>query len=209
MGSLFSLCYAGDLSDLKHFVEAEGLTVEDLRSYGNSALILACQSGHLDILVYLLSQGLTVEDLRSDNNKALQSACVSGHLHIVEFLLTHGLTLDDLQGGKCMQPLYLACQKGHLLVVQYLLTYGLTVDHVQYNDDEALRVACYGDYSDIVQALIWAGQYTEIEVRSLITHPEVLAKLVYERPEPALEDLVKPAHVWEPVFACQESDSEE
>lgn len=168
----------------------------------------ACRNGDLTMLQ-------TLDELRFADNRAdaFRLACLFGHLPIVEYLVLgstdpmtqevrSGFTLMDLRSGN-NYALHTACKYKHLPIVEYLCAHGLTAADIRCYGNYALREArCY---RDIAQILIWAGQYTHSEARAIIKDPVVLASLIFERPEPAFEDLVKPAFAYnankrEPAF---------
>src|SRR5205809_164 len=116
----------------------------------------ACKTGDILCLQDLFKQDLTLADLRSANNQALRWACKHGHLAIVKFLLEKGLNREDILGN----PLKCACQYGHLAIVQLLLEKGLTHEDIRCKNNEILHYACERKHFDVVQELIFAGQYT-------------------------------------------------
>lgn len=122
-------CHAGRLDLVKPLVE-KGLTVDDIRSYGNEPMMHACRNGHLDIVKYLISKGLSLDDVRKNDNQALHCACADGHLDIVKYLVSLGLTLDDLQSCD-NRALNWACSDQHLDVVKYL---SVVINDLESND---------------------------------------------------------------------------
>ena len=98
-----------------------------------TALLYACQGGHLDIVKYLVQQG--GDPQRSHFNfTPLHAACDAGHLDVVKFLVTEcrcnpllPVTVLGITFG--CTPLDLACDSNHSDVIAFLLSSG-TVDRL-------------------------------------------------------------------------------
>lgn len=192
--TLYAACLNGNLLAIKRLVK-HGLTLQTIRANYNYALTQACRYGHLSIVEYLVAQGLTVVDLRVQSNLPLFWAVYNGHLDIVQYLMARGLTVEDLR-SRGNFALAHSCQHGRLHIVEYLVDMGLTVDDIRgkMRCNAALKLAAGGKHIAILQLLVWAGKYTQEEVAASIKDPELLAQLIFEQPEPPLEDLVKPAN---------------
>ena len=111
-------------------IEAEALKFQ--AEHGENALHDACESGHLQLVQWLVTQGkANVNQVcTSGTNKGvtpLHMACGSGHLQVVKWLVTHGkANVDPVcnQDGEGMTPLHAACMNGHVQVVEWLVTQG-------------------------------------------------------------------------------------
>ncbi len=69
-----------------------------MRQRGNSALLLACRSGSIPLINWLISvQHLDVtSDVNDDGQNALMLACLGGHIDAVKWLIeVKGLVLDN------------------------------------------------------------------------------------------------------------------
>ena len=118
---LLFACRYGHLKIIQWLYSACGLTVSDIRFYGNQALLCACVHGNLHVVQYLCETfGLTVEDIRSKSIWGLQLACLYGNLDVVQYLCeTFGLTIEDVR-SKDNQALRWAYRCGHLNVIQWI-----------------------------------------------------------------------------------------
>jgi ankyrin repeat protein len=91
-----------------------------------SPLYIACQEGHLDIVLKLLDQKVNtdVNKCRDSGASPLYIACQEGHLDIVLQLLDNKVNTDV---NKCCDsgesPLYIACQEGHLDIVYICINF--------------------------------------------------------------------------------------
>lgn len=91
---------------------------------GNTALHLATENGHADIVLKLLQQGADVKKKRYDKHERtpLHLAAANGHTEVIKILLDHGAEIDAV-GTAGMTALYRAATKNRLEVVRTLLLY--------------------------------------------------------------------------------------
>lgn len=98
------------------------LQVDDKDFLGTTALMKACQGGHLIVVKYLmeiLQADITAKDC--DGWSALMFAASKGHWHIVEYLV-RAWDADVLESTKLGDtPLILAANNGYLNVVRFLV----------------------------------------------------------------------------------------
>ena len=92
--------------------------------YGDSALILACWYGHVEITRALIDARADVDMVNCDGNGALNCAAYHGFVNVASVLLQHGATVDieDKVTGKT--ALIKAAYVGHAQVAQMLLQRG-------------------------------------------------------------------------------------
>jgi ankyrin repeat protein len=149
------LCQWGALAPLRALWKG-GLTLDDIRSWGNQALHIACANGHLSVVEFLVEQGLGRSDIRSDENLALHNACENGHLPVAKFLVAQGLSLHDIrsQGNRALN---IACANGHLSVLAFLVEQGLKPADIRGQANYALQVACAYGHLHVVQFLVEQG----------------------------------------------------
>lgn len=174
---------------------AQGLTVADLHTNNNEFLRSLCRNGALDSIQAFLAHGLTVEDLRANDNELVQILSKRHALDCLQTFVAHGLTRDDLCSNH-NAALRMACHRSAVHIVHFLLTYGITQAEFAYDDHAILRAACNCPYSGhiaVIQAIINAAGYESDIVAKYIKKSADLEKLTCSQPEPAFEDLVKPA----------------
>jgi ankyrin repeat protein len=134
-------------------------------------LMLACRTGDLDEVKYLLTSPELDEHATiniynyKDISSPLTEACWNGHLEVVKYLLTSPELKEKADiHFKDDQALNFACYQGHLDVVKYLLTSSDLTEHAKLNDREnqkPLLNACDGEYLDIVKYLMESNDLKE------------------------------------------------
>ncbi|XP_072569426.1 ankyrin repeat domain-containing protein 29 isoform X2 [Paramormyrops kingsleyae] len=123
---------------------------------GATALFLASQQGHNDIVKLLFEFGASTEFKTKDGGTALSAACQHGRSSVVETLLRNGAGMhDQLNDGAT--PLFLAAQEGHLTVIRQLLSSGAKVNHPREDGTTPLWMAAQMGHSEVVKVLLLRG----------------------------------------------------
>ena len=102
-------------------------------SEGASALILAAQNGHVEIVRLLVTANAMLDVRSREDNTALFIAAARGHAKIVSLLLEAGAAIDRRggnmgDGDDLDTPLTRSAYEGHAAVVRLLLAAGASVD---------------------------------------------------------------------------------
>lgn len=150
-------CYSGDIYAVQRLVKA-GADINAKRDYGNiTALWGAANTGHLDIVKYLLEQNAAV-DIQDDSfGTPLYVASENGCVSVVRELL--GVAADvNLFGGLHCRPLNAAAYSGHTEIVELLLERDVEVDPEEdYKYGSALGAASRKGHAEIVRLLLRKG----------------------------------------------------
>gem|GEM_PF-854388 len=132
--------------------------------YSNTALHIASQRGHAEIVKHLLDAGAEVNARGNCDATALINASRNGHTEIVELLLGSGADVNTEQKNKkndtnytINTPLISASEKGHTEIVKMLLDAGAKVNIKKFDGTSALIVASQNGHTDIVKMLLDAG----------------------------------------------------
>ena len=153
--SLYLATCFGHTDTVRYLV---GLQEVDLHNHDNyTALHLAVQQKHADVVQVLIDAGADIETKTADGRSPLLVASISGELTVVTKLVEAGADVraTDAEGNAC---LIFAAHQGHTDVVRYLV--GLPevdLNHQGSNNQTALYLAVGGKHSDVVQVLIDAG----------------------------------------------------
>ncbi|XP_008783607.1 ankyrin repeat-containing protein ITN1 [Phoenix dactylifera] len=137
---------------------AEGAEfVNETNEVGETALVIAAEKGHLDVVVELLKYS-DRESISSKNRSgydAFHVAVREGHQAIVQVFLDHDPTLSKTFGPSNSTPLISAATRGHTEVVKQLLAqdFGL-VELAKTNGKNALHFAARQGHAEIVKSLL-------------------------------------------------------
>ncbi|XP_035682000.1 protein fem-1 homolog A-like [Branchiostoma floridae] len=121
----------GSLRDVKVALKAGADIDFDLRysdkASTGTALFIASQRGHVDIVKLLLREGASVAKRSALSHAPLHIAAFNGETEVVELLVQHGATLD-IRDNRQHTPLVHACIFNHVDTVRLLLELGANPD---------------------------------------------------------------------------------
>ena len=127
--SLFAAASNGEVKEVQELIESGKIDVDfATQPGGKTALHFACDKGHLDVIMYLVSMGCAKEKLDSLGQTALFVACVSHRLSVVQWLHDHAGCELDQPDHAGMTPIHMAAKLGRLAMVQYLCDQGAEVE---------------------------------------------------------------------------------
>jgi ankyrin repeat protein len=152
----------GDLEKVQCLLN-QGIDVDSTDEDGNTALIIASNEGHIDIVQLLLKKNAKLDIQATEGGStALICASAEGHLEIVKALLTKNSNVD-IQNQYGCTALLLSSSHGQLEVVRALLEKGAKVDIQDEDGDTALICACRYGAKDGVRVLLEHGADTRIK----------------------------------------------
>ncbi|XP_063405750.1 serine/threonine-protein phosphatase 6 regulatory ankyrin repeat subunit B-like [Mytilus trossulus] len=164
------------------------LTVND--HLQNTALHIACEKGHSEIVKTLMELGLEVNQKQKHGKTPLYIACKHGYYKTVK-CITDFICLkqkkrtiaDDLKNLHTRKSgwtvLHSACNNGHTEVVKLLIDVGMTVNDLTIKGVTPLFLACKKGHNDTVKCLLdLKGQtlnmnvynYTQLEIILTVLH---------------------------------------
>ncbi|KAG2001188.1 hypothetical protein GB937_010426 [Aspergillus fischeri] len=93
---------------------------------GNTALLIAVERGHGNVVDFLLRKGANVYCRNRKGHSALHIAARKGNLNIAKALINHGDIIGAIGHNDEFRntPLFLAVQEGHMDVIRMLLNEG-------------------------------------------------------------------------------------
>jgi hypothetical protein len=147
----------GDLPAVQNLLTNDALV--NAKNYGATALWMAAEEGHTEIVRLLLERGAdanTKEDISGFT--ALMSASVNGHTEIVALLLEKGADLNAKATSNGTTALIMAAEEGHMEVVKLLLSKNADVKVKRTTDGvTALSAASRKGHMETVELLEKAG----------------------------------------------------
>lgn len=112
----------GDILTIKQLISEVNSSVAD--TIGKTALIRACQYGHLELVHYLLAtKNIDINIQDKSGKTALMHAIIKDHLNIVGLLLSKDFIDINIQDEEGKTALMWAVQKGNVEIVQLILKY--------------------------------------------------------------------------------------
>mmetsp|Transcript_20760 Transcript_20760/g.26860 ORF Transcript_20760/g.26860 Transcript_20760/m.26860 type:complete len:326 (-) Transcript_20760:74-1051(-) len=155
--SIWTAAEYGDEGSVVAHVEGRGLDPGILDDFGYSAVHLAAQHDHVNIVRYLLSRGAGVDGGPASLCTPLHRAAFAGSLQSARILIDAGANLEkqDLSFNDKRTPLHKAVQ--HVALVNLLLERGASVHAVDASGATPLHVAATCGNSQSIQSLLNAG----------------------------------------------------
>ena len=153
---LITAAKKGRTETVRYLVGLGQVDVDQADGNHNTALHVAVEKNHADVVRVLIDAGADIEK-PYEGGSPLLFACMGGCLDVVKMLVQSGakLHVTDHYGRTC---LITAAEGGHTEIVRYLV--GLEqvdVDQADGNHNTALHVAVEKNHADVVQVLIDAG----------------------------------------------------
>ncbi|KAK4765793.1 hypothetical protein SAY87_007435 [Trapa incisa] len=137
--------------------EIRSAVVNEVNELGETALFVAAEKGHLNIVTELLQystkEGISMKNLSGFD--PLHVAASNGHLAIVQLLLEYDPGLTKTLGPSNATPLVSAAARGHTEVVNELLSKDLSLLEIaRSNGKNALHLSARQGYVDVVKSLL-------------------------------------------------------
>ena len=126
MRKLFDAAEAGNLERVMLLVqqgEDKNQIGPGAADYDETALSVAVDKGHFDVVRFLVEQGAEMEKCDRSGNSPIAVASMCGHLEITRNLLEQGADRDKADNNG-WTPLHLAAERGHLETAKLLMVYG-------------------------------------------------------------------------------------
>jgi RNA polymerase sigma factor (sigma-70 family) len=146
----------GDLELVKKLLEKDPRLLRAKDRLGNTALILAVDSGHDEVAELLLNSGVQPD---------IYEAAAIGKTGLVEKLVNEAPALINSHSPEGFTPLSLAAHFGHVETVKFLINQGADIDAVSRNELKvtALHACLYGRRVNVAELLIERGADVNIK----------------------------------------------
>ena len=122
-----------------------------------TALIIACSKGYLNVVKMLLSKDANLEHKDKKGFNSLLHAASSGHDVIIDLLLEKGAKIEAEVDRTKDTALSLACANGHIKVIDMLLNRGANKEHRNVSDYSPLSQAASNGNIEAMELLLHHG----------------------------------------------------
>ena len=121
---------------------------------GNTAIMVACELGNIDIVHSLLSAGANVDLQNNDGWTALMKASQNNHSTIIHVMLEEANANPHLQNRKGSNALMVAAFAGCLEAVELFIIKGVDYTHQKKDGVTAFMLACQKGHIEIAELLL-------------------------------------------------------
>jgi len=129
-----------------------GMDLDAVNGDGATALSIACEEGHLEVVHFLCEQGADKDKAVDDGATPLWIASGEGHLDVVHFLCEQNADKDKATDDGST-PLWIASQNGHLDAVRFLCEQGADKDKAMDGGITPLWIASQERHLDVARFL--------------------------------------------------------
>ncbi|XP_042732983.1 ankyrin repeat and SOCS box protein 3 isoform X2 [Lagopus leucura] len=160
MSALHLSAHCGSLECVGVLLEA-GVDPDQVTTESNTALFLAVENGHVDVVRFLIQNGASVEGSHSWSGwNSLHQAAFQQHIEIMKILLEKRADIEcadiNCQAKDRATPLLIAAQEGHAKCVELLLSEGAD-PNLYCNEDNwqlPIHAAAEMGHKNILELLI-------------------------------------------------------
>ncbi len=124
----------GNLDQVKHFIENEGIDVNYLQEPFGTALHQAALGGYIEVVHYLITSGADVNAKLINGNTPLFNASLRGNRdHLIKLLLEHGAEVQHADNDGVTALFNAVTIKKNLKTIKLLVEAGADVNRVANN----------------------------------------------------------------------------
>jgi|GEM_PF-5566261 len=190
----FELCMAAWNGDSAYTLRLlkEGADVNSVSDDGISALMYACQNGHLPVIKILVANGADIDYRYPGVKPALIMAVIQNYMPVVRYLLHKGANIN-ITDDKGNTALIYASAYGNLAMTKLIIAYNPDKDKKNNAGETALWLASYSGYQMIVYELLVAGAdinlpdnvgYTPLMISAMYNDTSSLNYLISNKADP-------------------------
>ncbi len=118
MAQIFVAAQEGDLEKVRSLME-QGIDMEaNPFDYGRFPLHVACENGHLEVVMYLVEKNANKDVTDFLDKTPLHHAAAYGRLEVVQYLVQQGANKEVTGDYRVCSALYVAAFNGHLEIVR-------------------------------------------------------------------------------------------
>ena len=151
--ALLEAVTAGNNEAVEFLLQLETVNIDHTNEEGKTALMLACERGHEDIVHSLLSAGANVNIQDNKGWTALMIASKYNHISIIHMLLQANAN-SHLKNSIGSNALMIASFLGTYEVVELLISKGVDYKYQREDGWNAFLLACQNGHAQIVKLLL-------------------------------------------------------
>ena len=150
--ALLEAVTAGNNEAVEFLLQLETVNIDHTNEEGKTALMLACERGHEDIVHSLLSAGANVNIQDNEGWTALMIASEYNHTSIIHMLLKANANPHlKIYGSNAVM---IASYNGNYEVVELLISKGVDYKYQREDGANAVVFACQNGHTQIVELLL-------------------------------------------------------
>uniref|UniRef100_A0A1X7SNH8 Uncharacterized protein n=1 Tax=Amphimedon queenslandica TaxID=400682 RepID=A0A1X7SNH8_AMPQE len=151
--ALLGAVTAGSKEAVEFLLQLETVNIDHTNEEGRTALMLACERGHEDIVHSLLSAGANVNIQDNKGWTALMRASEHNHISIIHMLLEANAN-PHLKKSNGSNAVVIASYNGNCEVVELLISKGVDYKCQQEDGMNAFMLACQNGHTQVVELLL-------------------------------------------------------
>ena len=151
--ALLEAVTTGNNEVVEFLLQLETVNIDHTNKEGKTALTLACERGHEDIVHSLLSAGANVNIQDNDGWTALMRASEHNHISIIHMLLQANAN-PDLKKSNGSNAVTIASYHGNYEIVELLISKGVDYKYQREDGTNALMLACENGHTQTVELLL-------------------------------------------------------
>ena len=211
--ALLEAVTAGNNEAVEFLLQLETVNIDHTNEEGKTALMLACERGHEDIVHSLLSAGANVDIQDNKGWTALMRASKHNHISIIHMLLQANanphLTISDGSNAVMIASYY-----GNYEFVELLISKGVDYKYQREDGVTALMLACQNGHAQIVVLLLKEQVDPNVQEKDGWNafmsacqdgHAQIVELLLKEQVDPKFQE----KDGWNPfMLACQDGHTQ-
>ena len=150
---LFDSVTAGNNEAVEFLLQLETANIDHTNEEGKTALMLACERGHEDIVHSLLSAGANVNIQDNKGWTALMMASKHNHISIIHMLLQANAN-PHLKKSDGSNAVLIASYYGNYEIVELLISKGVDHRYQRVDGVNPFMLACKNGHTQIVELLL-------------------------------------------------------
>uniref|UniRef100_A0A1X7SQE0 Uncharacterized protein n=1 Tax=Amphimedon queenslandica TaxID=400682 RepID=A0A1X7SQE0_AMPQE len=150
--ALLEAVTAGNNEAVEFLLQLETVNIDHTNEEGRTALMLACERGHEDIVHSLLSAGADVNIQDNEGWTALMIASKCNHISIIHMLLQANAN-PHLKTSDGSNAVMIASYHGNYEVVELLISKGVDYKCQREDGMNAFILACQNGHTQVVELL--------------------------------------------------------